>query len=460
MTTALIYILPFLSGVLLAIGVFWIKLPFFKLAKCSVALLNTLVSDLDEDEKFTAVNAQVFKTTGTLFLVLGQSAIVICLSAAIYTGMFSLIFENALSSGVKMSVLAVGSIIPFLIPRKQTSDYSDIAQLFHHLILDNYHLGKRLLARQIKDTEVNNHYTGRFSRVLVTGLARSGTTALTKELEKRGPFASLDYSNMPFLLAPRLWAKIYHPGQVENKERAHGDGVKVGLASVEALEEYFFKVMKQDLYILDNGLEKHALSEEENALYRKYQNSISGVDKVYLAKNNNAITRLPSLIKYNPDLVVFVMVRDPLQHAYSLMIQHQKFLAKQENDPFITDYMTWLGHHEFGSNQRPFLLQEEDRDLHIGDSNTIEYWLKRWVSYYTYVQQFETAHLLSFEAYAKDPVSTLSCIAQAAFIDLDVAELAVFPKKDVSLDKSDSVLESTAYKLYLKLIGQCRNVRL
>ena len=142
------------------------------------------------------------------------------------------------------------------------------------------------------------------------------------------------------------------------------------------------------------------------------------------------------------------------------MIQHQKFLAKQENDPFITDYMTWLGHHEFGSNQRPFLLQEEDRDLHIGDPNTIEYWLKRWVSYYTYVQQFETAHLLSFEAYAKDPVSTLSCIAQAAFIDLDVAELAVFPKKDVFLDKSDSVLESTAYKLYLKLIGQCRNVRL
>ncbi len=460
MTTALIYILPFLSGVLLAIGVFWIKLPFFKLAKCSVALLNTLVSDLDEDEKFTAVNAQVFKTTGTLFLVLGQSAIVICLSAAIYTGMFSLIFENALSSGVKMSVLAVGSIIPFLIPRKQTSDYSDIAQLFHHLILDNYHLGKRLLARQIKDTEVNNHYTGRFSRVLVTGLARSGTTALTKELEKRGPFASLDYSNMPFLLAPRLWAKIYNPRQVENKERAHGDGVKVGLASVEALEEYFFKVMKQDRYILDNGLEKHALSEEENALYRKYQNSISGVDKVYLAKNNNAIIRLPSLIKYNPDLVVFVMVRDPLQHAYSLMLQHQKFLAKQENDPFITDYMTWLGHHEFGSNQRPFLLQEEDRDLHIGDPNTIEYWLKRWVSYYTYVQQFETAHLLSYEAYAKDPVSTLSCIAQAAFIDLDVAELAVFPKKDVSLDKSDSVLESTAYKLYLKLIGQCRNVRL
>lgn len=460
MITALIYILPFLSGVLLAIGVLWIKLPFFKLAKRSVALLNTLVSDLGEDEKFTAVNAQVFKTTGTLFLVLGRSVVVVCLSAAIYTGMFSLIFENTLSSGIRMAVLAVGSIIPFLIPRKSTSDYSDLSQLFHHLILDHYHLGKRLLARQIKDTEVNSGYTGRFSRVLVTGLARSGTTALTKELEKRGPFASLDYSNMPFLLAPRLWAKIYRPKQTENKERAHGDGVKVGLASVEALEEYFFKVMMQDRYILDHGLEKHVLSEEENALYRKYQNSISGADHVYLAKNNNAITRLPSLIKHNPDLVVFVMVRDPLQHAYSLMIQHQKFLAKQEKDPFIIDYMNWLGHHEFGANQRPFLLHEGEQELHKGDPNTIAYWLKRWVSYYTYVQQFETAHLLSYEAYAKDPVSTLHCIAQATFIDLDTAELALFPKKDVSLDKTGSALESAAYKLYSKLIGQCRNVRL
>ena len=460
MTTALNYTLPFLSGVLLAIGVLWIRRPFFRLAKRSVALLNTLVSDLDEDEKFKAVNAQVFKTTGALFLVLGRSAVVVCLSAAIYTGLFSLFFENTLSSGIKMAVLAVGSIIPFLIPGKQTSDYSDMAQLFHHLILDHYHLGKRLLARQIKDTEVNSRYTGPFSRVLITGLARSGTTALTKELEKRGPFASLDYSNMPFLLAPRLWAKIYRPKQAENKERAHGDGVKVGLASVEALEEYFFKVMMQDRYILDHGLEKHTLSEEENALYRKYQNSISGADHVYLAKNNNAITRLPSLIKHNPDLVVFVMVRDPLQHAYSLMIQHQKFLAKQEKDPFITDYMNWLGHHEFGANQRPFLLLEGDQELHKGDPNTMAYWLKRWVSYYTYVQQFKTAHLLSYEAYAKDPVSTLHFIAQAAFIDLDTAELALFPKKDVSLDKSDSALESAAYKLYSKLIGQCRNVSL
>ena len=147
------------------------KRPFFTLANRSVSLLNILVSNLDEDEKFEAVNAQVFKTMGALTLVLCMSIVVICFSTAVYTGVFGLVFEKTLSSGIKMGILAVGSIVPFVIPRKQTSDYSDIAQLFHRLVLDNYHLGKRLLERQIKNSEVSSHYSGPFSRVLITGLA-------------------------------------------------------------------------------------------------------------------------------------------------------------------------------------------------------------------------------------------------------------------------------------------------
>ena len=71
---------------------------------------------------------------------------------------------------------------------------------------------------------------------------------------------------MPVLLAPRLWSKIYKPKATEDKERAHGDGIKVGLASVEALEEYFFKVLKNDAYIKADGLYGHELSKEEKRL--------------------------------------------------------------------------------------------------------------------------------------------------------------------------------------------------
>ena len=105
-----------------------------------------------------------------------------------------------------------------------------------------------LLKRQIKGVEhpVEAEQT---SAILITGLARAGTTALTRALTERGPFASLDYSNMPVLLAPRLWSRFYKPKKKEDKERAHGDGIKVGLASVEALEEYFFKVATNDRFI-------------------------------------------------------------------------------------------------------------------------------------------------------------------------------------------------------------------
>ena len=78
--------------------------------------------------------------------------------------------------------------------------------------------------------------------------------------------------------------------------------------------------------------------------------------QVYLAKNNNAVLRLKSMLPLNPDMTVFVLVRDPLQHAFSLMKQHQKFEKEQTEDPFILEYMNWLGHHEFGQGQLPFNL--------------------------------------------------------------------------------------------------------
>ena len=44
--------------------------------------------------------------------------------------------------------------------------------------------------------------------VFITGLARAGTTILLNALYKSNLFASLSYSDMPFVLAPNLWSKI------------------------------------------------------------------------------------------------------------------------------------------------------------------------------------------------------------------------------------------------------------
>ena len=321
---------------------------------------------------------------------------------------------------------------------------------FHRLVLDNYFLGKKLLGLQIKGVDAQLGGEGKYTRVLVTGLARAGTTALTKSLAERGSFASLDYSNMPVLLAPRLWSKIYKPKATEDRERAHGDGIKVGLASVEALEEYFFKVLKNDAYIKEDGLYEHALSSEENALYRRYQNSIAGTG-IYLAKNNNAILRLPSLVEHNSDLAVFLLVRSPLQHAYSLMKQHEQFSAQQEGDPFIKEYMDWLGHHEFGIGQRPFIL--DGKGHHEGNTSDINYWLERWVNYYENVPQSDQIMVLSYEGFLADPEGMLARIEGVLGRSIDTSSLSKFEKKPQVVEGANPELLGRAEALYTRLIG-------
>ena len=445
MWTVLFIAFPTFSGILLSIGVLRMKRPFFTLALHSVALLDVLISEQDDDEKFEAVNAQTAKTLKSLLLNLALLSAVIALTFYTYYYLPGHFWADVLPDQQKLLAFGVGTLLPFLYPIKKRSAYSPMAQLFHRLILNHYHLGKALLKRQIKDIEypVQTDHT---SAVLITGLARAGTTALTRALTDRGPFASLDYSNMPVLLAPRLWSRFYKPKKKEDKERAHGDGIKVGLASVEALEEYFFKVATNDRFISDDQLHLHELSAKENDLYRRYSKSLCGDGQIYLAKNNNAILRLKSILPQNPDMKVFVLVRDPLQHAYSLMKQHQKFEEEQAEDPFILEYMNWLGHHEFGQGQLPFNLsgtapQQTDR-------GKLNYWLERWIDYYNYAKSLSNIHFISYEDFVTQPKEVLEGISTETGIALKTEGVALFEKTEVDVPEHDADLAAKALEIY------------
>ena len=445
-----IYFIVVLAGLLLGQAVLWMKNLFFETATSSVGLLNVLFAPSEDPEKISAMNAASSKTTGVLARLVASLVIIVITVFGLGWELPHWLLGNEFSTNWTLILLSVGSIVPFFFTKDNGSAYSDLSQLFHRLVLDNYFLGKKLLGLQIKGVDAELGGEGEYTRVLVTGLARAGTTALTKSLAERGSFASLDYSNMPVLLAPRLWSIIYKPKATEDRERAHGDGIKVGLASVEALEEYFFKVLKNDAYIKEDGLYEHALSSEENALYRRYQNSIAGTD-IYLAKNNNAILRLPSLVEQNSDLAVFLLVRSPLQHAYSLMKQHEQFSAQQEGDPFIKEYMDWLGHHEFGIGQRPFIL--DGKGHHEGNTSDINYWLERWVNYYENVPQSDQITVLSYEGFLADPEGMLARIEGVLGSSIDTSSLSKFEKKPQVVEGANPGLLGRAEDIYAKLIG-------
>ena len=157
----------------------------------------------------------------------------------------------------------------------------------------------------------------------------------------------------------------------------------------EALEEVFWRSYCGRDYIRADALVPHVPEAETLAAYRGYQARIChryGKPR-YLAKNNNMMLRLLPLARALPEARILVPVRDPLAQAQSLMAQHARF---GEADAFTRSYMTWLVHHEFGADQRPFLLPGQLQPK--GDRAMLDYWLIQWIACYGYLaQQIETA---------------------------------------------------------------------
>ncbi|MDU8928863.1 sulfotransferase [Alisedimentitalea sp. MJ-SS2] len=267
------------------------------------------------------------------------------------------------------------------------SVYSPAEQMMHRLALGNgavaemgFALDQVITRPKAVDARDGEH-------VFVAGLARAGTTVLTRALHDGGTFGSLTYRDMPFVLAPGLWSKINRKSGVETGERAHGDGVMVDLDSVESLEEPFWRVFDGESYIKADRLLPHAPGERLLEKYRRYVAAILKSRKAsrYLAKNNNNILRLGALAEAFPKAHLLVPFRDPLAQAQSLMAQHDRFTAVHAEDPFARDYMGWLAHHEFGSDHRWFAVG----DRPAGDPAARDYWLDEWCAVYDWL--LETA---------------------------------------------------------------------
>ncbi|VFN06181.1 MAG: hypothetical protein BECKG1743F_GA0114225_111872, partial [Candidatus Kentron sp. G] len=127
-------------------------------------------------------------------------------------------------------------------------DYSKLDRLLHRIVLGVPAVGEMLfdIERALfmdgplgKNTTTNQ--TGQ--TVFVTGLARAGTTVLMRALYGSGEFASLTYSDMPFVMAPNLWYRISRRNKKERikSERAHGDRIQVDFDSPEVLRPSKFE---------------------------------------------------------------------------------------------------------------------------------------------------------------------------------------------------------------------------
>ena len=293
--------------------------------------------------------------------------------------------------------------------------------------------------------------------VFIAGLARAGTTIITRILYETDVFTSLTYRHMPFVLMPRLWKTIstkFHK-KSELKERVHGDGIMVDYDSPEAFEEVYWKNFCGPEYLLSDRLIAHKPSNNTLQNFRCYVAAVieASIDKNrrYLSKNNNNILRIDALHEAFPRAWVLIPFRNPIEHANSLLKQHQRLTKIQHENKFVLNYMEWLGHYEFGLGQRPFL-----NEINEFSQDTLEYWLTLWVNVYSYLEKKAHERLLfvSFEDLCDKPDIRNNLLSRLSLCGatLPVTQLS---KPLEALVVESSMLTDEADRIYGRLRSKC-----
>ncbi len=304
--------------------------------------------------------------------------------------------------------------------------------------------------------------------VFVTSLPRAGTTVMLEALAALPEFASATYRHMPFTLAPILWQRFARGFMRSGGrgERAHGDGVEVGLDSPEAFEEMLWMAFWPEHYRERTILPWAADAEasEFDTFFRQHMAKIvasaGGGARRYLSKNNANIARLGLIERLFPDATILVPVREAVAQASSLLRQHRRFTALHRQDSFARQYMEGLGHFEFGAALKPFAFTDPAPDPARADEP--DFWLAYWCDAFEWVLATAGARvvMIDHDALSVAPEAYLPPLAEVIGVEDPAALLAVAPRFRPSRpveppDGASPALLERAAALHARLRARC-----
>ena len=247
--------------------------------------------------------------------------------------------------------------------------------------------------------------------VFITSLPRAGTTLMLNALNRFPSLAAHTYRDMPFVMAPMLWSMSSRKfrQKSQSRERAHKDGVQVNYDSPEAFEEILWRAFWPDKYRDNKIMLWTSDDEDEEArdFFCEHFKKIVALrcpgrtsDGRYVSKNNGNLARLDLIPILFPDASIVVPVRNPVDHAHSLLNQHRNFSRMQQDNSFVQRYMEDIGHYEFGTLHRPIDFPQVDTFLEGKDPLTLDYWLAYWASAFNFVAaRVDKLILVSYEEF-------------------------------------------------------------
>ena len=198
--------------------------------------------------------------------------------------------------------------------------------------------------------------------VFICGMARSGTTFLTHLLDSSNYFSTFKYKYLPFYKTPIFWNYVNNLFYLSKKkrQRLHGDNLQVNINSPDSFEELIWKNFLEDYSLKGywQKVEHHETSDLPKNL-DLFIKKIIYINKRnrYLSKNNNNIFRVKYLLKKYPDSKIIIVIRNPVDLAFSSAKVHFKFLKYHETIKNFSEELSELGHYEFGFQRKMFNLR-------------------------------------------------------------------------------------------------------
>ena len=355
------------------------------------------------------------------------------------------------------------------------SDYSAVDRMVHSVAFAAPFV--QLTAADIEDGMFAEAIDAVEARppIFITSLPRAGTTVLLNAFHSLPGSATHLYRDMPFVMAPMLWAKLSasmtKPAVL--RERAHGDGLKVGYDSPEAFEEVIWRAFwpekygKSEIQLWNDADMREEATQFFSRHFRKIIALRAGPDKAksgepvrgrYISKNNGNISRIPLLRSMFPEARIVVPLRDPVEQAASLLRQHRNFVHRHSEDPFTLRYMRDIGHLEFGAAHTSFAFNGF-RELAGGvDLDQPDYWLAYWIAAYRHIAaNADDVVFVDHDALASDGQAVMERLTATLGADVPGTQFGQFfspvPRR-ADIDAFGGDLKRMAADLHAELISR------
>tara|TARA_B000000609_G_C24154562_1_gene339613 strand:+ start:130 stop:1167 length:1038 start_codon:yes stop_codon:yes gene_type:complete len=340
------------------------------------------------------------------------------------------------------------------------SSYTFLEKILNEQFLGDTDLSNFLFNKLCIDSkEKVNKNKSTFKHIFITGLARSGSTALLNQLFQQEEYGSIFYKHMPFILNPKL-ANIFSKVTTKNKKlkpRLHNDGIQISIDSPECFDEILWKkIFKNNLDLLLSANSK--IKKEKLEIYKFFIDEfcrLQGKNGLVIKNNNNHI-RIEKLAKYFKDSNFIILFRNPIDHSNSLFNTHKRFCELQKEDPYITNYMNLIGHYEFGINAFNFDYGLNSPPNKIENKEDINFWLQQWINAYEWLLEYSkkkrnNVHFISYSKICNDSIYIQKMYKDLKLNFPDKYNISSRLKNEIPKKQFSRDLLKKAFNIYSKL---------